>query len=63
MSGTLIASDRFESEVYVLDKKEGGRHTPFVDGYTPQFFFRSTDVTGEVAIMCGASVAMPLRNS
>ncbi|MEM7313256.1 MAG: EF-Tu/IF-2/RF-3 family GTPase, partial [Planctomycetota bacterium] len=57
--GTLIASQQFESEVYVLDKNEGGRHTPFVDGYTPQFFFRTSDVTGEVALLDGAAVAMP----
>ncbi len=57
--GTMIASQRFESEVYVLDKHEGGRHTPFVNGYTPQFFFRTSDVTGEVALMGGASIAMP----
>ncbi|MEM8679545.1 MAG: elongation factor Tu [Planctomycetota bacterium] len=57
--GTMTASHRFESEVYVLDKHEGGRHTPFVDGYTPQFFFRTSDVTGEVAILGGESLAMP----
>lgn len=58
-AGSMAAHARFESEVYVLDKEEGGRHTPFVNGYTPQFFFRTTDVTGEVALLGGAELAMP----
>jgi elongation factor Tu len=58
-AGSMTAHARFESEVYVLDKKEGGRHTPFVNGYTPQFFFRTTDVTGEVALLGGMEAAMP----
>ena len=58
-AGSMTAHTRFESEVYVLDKKEGGRHTPFVNGYTPQFFFRTTDVTGEVALIGGMEAAMP----
>jgi elongation factor Tu len=58
-AGSMTAHARFESEVYVLDKKEGGRHTPFVNGYTPQFFFRTTDVTGEVALVGGMEAAMP----
>ena len=57
--GSMAAHARFEAEVYVLDKEEGGRHTPFVNGYTPQFFFRTTDVTGEVALLEGAKMAMP----
>ena len=57
--GSLAPHTRFESEVYVLDKGEGGRHTPFVNGYAPQFFFRTTDVTGEVNLLGGAEVAMP----
>jgi elongation factor Tu len=58
-AGSMTAHTRFESEVYVLDKKEGGRHTPFVNGYTPQFFFRTTDVTGEVALLGDLEAAMP----
>jgi elongation factor Tu len=57
--GSLAAHWRFESEVYVLDKQEGGRHTPFANGYTPQFFFCTTDVTGEAALLGGAELAMP----
>src|SRR5262245_36971261 len=58
-TGSMTAHTRFEAEVYVLGKEEGGRHTPFVNGYTPQFFFRTTDVTGEVALLAGAEIAMP----
>ena len=58
-TGSMTAHTRFESEVYVLDKEEGGRHTPFVNGYTPQFFFRTTDVTGEIALLGDAEIAMP----
>jgi elongation factor Tu len=57
--GSMTAHTRFEAEVYVLGKEEGGRHTPFVNGYTPQFFFRTTDVTGEVTLLAGAELAMP----
>lgn len=49
---------RFKAEVYVLSKEEGGRHTPFFSGYTPQFFFRTTDVTG-VTNLVGAEMVMP----
>jgi elongation factor Tu len=55
----MTAHERFESEVYVLDEKEGGRHTPFVNGYAPQFFFRTTGVTGEISLRGGAEMAMP----
>jgi elongation factor Tu len=58
-TGSMTAHARFQAEVYVLGKEEGGRHTPFVNGYTPQFFFRTTDVTGEVALLEGAEMAMP----
>ena len=58
-AGSMAAHARFESEVYLLDREEGGRHTPFVNGYTPQFFFRTTDVTGEIALLGGAELAMP----
>ena len=50
---------RFEAEVYVLKKEEGGRHTPIFDGYSPQFFFRTTDVTGTVSMLNEADMAMP----
>ncbi|WP_425394947.1 elongation factor Tu [Aeoliella sp.] len=58
-AGTLAPRLRFEAEVYVLAKQEGGRHTPFVDGYTPQFFLGTTDVTGEVHLLDGAAAATP----
>ena len=56
--GTLVPQAEFEAEVYILGKDEGGRHTPFVDGYMPQFFFRTTDVPGTTRLL-GAEVAMP----
>ncbi|HXK39585.1 MAG TPA: elongation factor Tu, partial [Candidatus Paceibacterota bacterium] len=49
----------FESEVYILSKEEGGRHTPFVSGYKPQFYVRTTDVTGEVTLPEGTQMVMP----
>jgi elongation factor Tu len=49
---------RFKAEVYVLSKEEGGRHTPFFNGYTPQFFFRTTDVTGTTTLV-DADMVMP----
>jgi elongation factor Tu len=58
-TGSMTAHARFEAEVYVLGKDEGGRHTPFAGGYTPQFFFRTTDVTGEVAMLEGREIALP----
>ncbi len=53
---------RFEAEVYVLTKEEGGRHTPFFNGYRPQFYFRTTDVTGAAKLMGGAEMVMPGDN-
>jgi translation elongation factor TU len=50
---------RFECEVYVLTKEEGGRHTPFIKGYQPQFFFRTTDVTGLLTLPKGIDMVMP----
>ena len=50
---------KFTGEVYVLTKEEGGRHTPFFDGYRPQFYFRTTDVTGSVKLPEGTEMAMP----
>ena len=57
--GSITPHTEFEAEVYVLAKEEGGRHTPFFDGYTPQFFFRTTDVTGITAVRGGVEMAMP----
>ncbi|MEE8196863.1 MAG: elongation factor Tu, partial [Acidiferrobacterales bacterium] len=53
---------RFEAEVYVLSKDEGGRHTPFFNGYRPQFYFRTTDVTGAVELPAGTEMVMPGDN-
>ncbi len=50
---------QFEAEVYVLKKEEGGRHTPFFDGYAPQFFFRTTNVTGKTRVIGDVQMAMP----
>jgi elongation factor Tu len=57
--GSITPHSEFECEVYVLTKEEGGRHTPFVNGYQPQFFFGTTDVTGVVALTDGLQMAMP----
>ncbi len=58
-SGTVTPHTEFESEVYVLSKEEGGRHTPFFKGYKPQFYIRTTDVTGEVILPEGTEMVMP----
>ncbi len=60
--GTITPHTKFECEVYVLTKEEGGRHTPFFNGYRPQFFFRTTDVTGSLNLMGGAEMCMPGDN-
>ena len=57
--GSVTPRRRFEAEVYVLKKEEGGRHTPFFDGYTPQFFFRTTNVTGKTHVIGDVQMAMP----
>jgi elongation factor Tu len=57
--GTITPHTEFESEVYVLTKEEGGRHTPFFKGYKPQFYFRTTDVTGEVELPADKEMVMP----
>ena len=57
--GTITPHAEFESQVYVLTKEEGGRHTPFFSGYKPQFYFRTTDVTGEVTLPEGTEMVMP----
>jgi len=62
-SGTIKPHKKFKAEVYVLSKDEGGRHTPFVTGYRPQFFFRTTDVTGSVTLMEGVEMVMPGDNT
>ena len=53
----------FEAEVYVLKKEEGGRHTPFFSGYKPQFYIRTTDVTGDVTLKEGVEMVMPGDNT
>jgi len=57
--GTITPHAEFEAEIYVLSKEEGGRHTPFFKGYRPQFYIRTTDVTGEVILPEGVEMAMP----
>jgi elongation factor Tu len=60
--GTITPHTKFEAEVYVLSKEEGGRHTPFFNGYRPQFYFRTTDVTGAVDLPEGIEMVMPGDN-
>ncbi len=60
--GSITPHTKFEAEVYVLSKEEGGRHTPFFKGYRPQFYFRTTDVTGEVILPEGVEMVMPGDN-
>ena len=60
--GSITPHTEFEGEVYVLTKEEGGRHTPFFTGYRPQFFFRTTDVTGSIELLGGAEMCMPGDN-
>jgi elongation factor Tu len=57
--GSITPHTQFECEVYVLTKEEGGRHTPFIKGYAPQFFFRTTDVTGAITLPDGVEMVMP----
>lgn len=61
--GTVKTYKRFEAEVYVLKKEEGGRHTPFMKGYRPQFFLRTTDVTGNIDLSAGVEMIMPGDNA
>ena len=56
--GTASPHSKFEAEIYVLKKEEGGRHTPFMTGYRPQFFIRTTDVTGAITVK-GAEMIVP----
>jgi elongation factor Tu len=60
--GSITPHTNFEAEVYVLTKEEGGRHTPFFKGYRPQFYFRTTDVTGSVELPAGVEMVMPGDN-
>jgi elongation factor Tu len=60
--GTITPHTKFECEVYVLSKEEGGRHTPFFNNYRPQFYFRTTDVTGAVTLPSGTEMVMPGDN-
>ena len=57
--GTVTPHSEFEAEVYILSKEEGGRHSPFFKGYKPQFYIRTTDVTGEVTLPEGMEMVMP----
>ena len=61
--GTITPHKKFKAEVYVLKKEEGGRHTPFFNGYRPQFYFRTTDVTGNVQLPDGVKMVMPGDNT
>jgi elongation factor Tu len=61
--GSITPHTKYEAEVYVLTKEEGGRHTPFFNGYRPQFYFRTTDVTGSVALPEGVEMVMPGDNT
>jgi len=60
--GSINPHTKFECEVYVLSKEEGGRHTPFFNNYRPQFYFRTTDVTGAVTLPEGTEMVMPGDN-
>ena len=61
--GSITPHTKFEAEVYVLSKEEGGRHTPFFKGYRPQFYFRTTDVTGSVELPANVEMIMPGDNT
>ena len=60
--GSITPHTRFKAEAYILTKEEGGRHTPFFSNYRPQFYFRTTDVTGQVALPEGTEMVMPGDN-
>jgi elongation factor Tu len=61
--GSITPHTKFKAEVYVLSKEEGGRHTPFFNGYRPQFYFRTTDVTGSANLPEGVEMVMPGDNT
>jgi elongation factor Tu len=60
--GSITPHTKFKAEAYVLTKEEGGRHTPFFNGYRPQFYLRTTDVTGNVSLPEGTEMVMPGDN-
>jgi elongation factor Tu len=60
--GSINPHTKFKAEAYILTKEEGGRHTPFFNGYRPQFYFRTTDVTGNVTLPSGTEMVMPGDN-
>jgi elongation factor Tu len=60
--GSITPHTKFRGEVYILTKEEGGRHTPFFNGYRPQFYFRTTDVTGVATLPEGTEMVMPGDN-
>ena len=60
--GSIHPHTKFKGQVYVLKKEEGGRHTPFFKGYRPQFYFRTTDVTGDIQLPDGVEMVMPGDN-
>jgi elongation factor Tu len=60
--GSITPHTKFTASIYVLSKEEGGRHTPFFTGYRPQFYFRTTDVTGNIALPEGVEMCMPGDN-
>ena len=60
---TTVPRKKFKCEAYILTKEEGGRHTPFFTNYRPQFYFRTTDVTGEVELPSGTEMVMPGDNT
>ena len=61
--GSITPHTVFKGEIYVLSKEEGGRHTPFFNGYRPQFYFRTTDVTGSAKLPEGTEMVMPGDNA
>jgi elongation factor Tu len=60
--GSIKPHTQFKAQVYVLSKEEGGRHTPFFNGYRPQFYIRTTDVTGEIILPAGVEMILPGDN-
>ena len=61
--GTITPHTKFNAQVYVMTKEEGGRHTPFFNGYRPQFYFRTTDITGQIDLDEGTEMCMPGDNA
>ena len=60
--GTVSTASKFEAEIYALNQEEGGRHTPFMNNYRPQFFFRTADITGDIKLRKGTEMVMPGDN-